>query len=51
MLVGDKVVKINGKSFTCTKDLLDLVKTENETPVIITIIRDGKEIEVAISFP
>jgi hypothetical protein len=48
LLKGDKVVKINGKSFTCTKDLLDLVKTEIETPVIITIIRDGKEIEVTI---
>jgi hypothetical protein len=48
LLTGDKVIKINGKSFTCTADLLDLVKTENETPVIITILRSGEEIEIAI---
>jgi hypothetical protein len=48
LLIDDKVIKINGKSFSCTADLLDLVQTENESPVTLTIIRDGKKIEVDV---
>lgn len=48
LLIGDKVTKINGKSFSCTADLLDLVKTEKESPVTITIIRDGEEREIDV---
>jgi hypothetical protein len=48
LLTGDKVIKINGKSFSCTADLLDLVKTEKESPVTITVIRDGEEKEIEV---
>jgi hypothetical protein len=48
LLIGDRVIKINGKTFSCTADLLDLVKTENMPPITITIIRDGEEKEVEV---
>jgi hypothetical protein len=44
LLIGDRVIKINGKSFSCTMDVLDFVKTEKEKPYKVTVIRDEKEI-------
>jgi len=49
LLVGDKVIKINGKTFTCSMDFIELCKTERVKPYKITIIRDGEEMEITIN--
>ena len=49
LLVGDKVIKINGKAFTCSMDFIELCKTERVKPYKITIIRDGEEVEISIN--
>ena len=48
LLKGDRVIKINGKEFQCTKDYLDLVITEKVKPYKVTIVRDGKVNEVVV---
>jgi len=48
LLKGDRVIKINGKEFLCTKDYLDLVITEKVKPYRITVVRDGKVKEVIV---
>jgi S1-C subfamily serine protease len=49
LLVGDRVIKINGKEFTCSGDFFELSRTEKEKPYKITVIRDGVEIEVDVN--
>jgi hypothetical protein len=48
LMKGDKVIKINGKEFQCSKDYLDLVKTEKEKPYKLTIARDGEVMEIGV---
>jgi hypothetical protein len=48
LLVGDKVIKINGKEFTCSMDFFELARTEKVRPFKITIIRDGVEMVIDV---
>ena len=49
LLAGDKVIKINGKGFTCSMDYFELARTEKEKPYKITIIRDDVEMEIEVN--
>jgi len=48
LLAGDKVIKINGKTFSCMMDFFDIAKTEKEKPYRISILRNGEEMEILV---
>jgi hypothetical protein len=49
LLVGDRVIKINGKGFTCSMDFFELARTEKVRPFKITIIRDSVEMVIEVN--
>ena len=48
ILSGDKIIKINNKEVTTRNDVTKLLEKENGKSVGITLIRDGKELEIQL---
>lgn len=46
--IGDIVIKINGKNFTCALDLQELAYTEKKPPFRITVIRGDDELTIDV---
>ena len=52
LLVGDRIIKINGKKVTLYEELDYEIKRHGISPVDVTVIRDGREVVVEdVSFP
>ncbi|HEY5728776.1 MAG TPA: M50 family metallopeptidase [Anaerolineales bacterium] len=49
LLIGDKLLKADGRQLNTTDDASDLIKASPDIPILFEVIRDGKTIELTIT--